>query len=64
MAATQGHTDFDPSKDIPCLDDKVVFITGGTSGLGAESVKALAKHSPAHIYFTGRNASSRERSNQ
>lgn len=29
----------------------------GTAGLGAESVKALAKHSPEHIYFTGRNTS-------
>lgn len=27
----------------------------GTSGLGKASVIALAKHSPAHIYFTGRN---------
>lgn len=27
----------------------------GTSGLGAESVRALAKHKPEHIYFTGRN---------
>ncbi|KAI1799180.1 oxidoreductase [Daldinia bambusicola] len=47
---------FDPDKDIPSLQDKVIFITGGTAGLGRASVRALAKHDPAHIYFTGRNA--------
>jgi len=29
----------------------------GTAGLGRESVIAFAAHDPAHIYFTGRNAS-------
>lgn len=28
----------------------------GTSGLGAASIKALAKHNPEHIYFSGRNS--------
>ena len=28
----------------------------GTGGLGKGSVLALAKHDPAHVYFTGRNA--------
>lgn len=28
----------------------------GTAGLGAASIQAFAKHNPAHIYFTGRNA--------
>ncbi|KAI4154742.1 MAG: hypothetical protein LQ340_001480 [Diploschistes diacapsis] len=28
----------------------------GTAGLGKESVLALARHQPAHIFFTGRNA--------
>lgn len=27
----------------------------GTAGLGATSIKALAKHNPSHIYFSGRN---------
>ncbi|KAF2997092.1 hypothetical protein E8E13_003291 [Curvularia kusanoi] len=53
----QTGRDFDPSSDIPSLAGKVVLITGGTAGLGEESVKALAAHSPEHIYFTGRNAS-------
>lgn len=29
----------------------------GTNGLGKETIVTLAKHSPEHIYFTGRNAS-------
>lgn len=33
-----------------------MLIPTGTAGLGAESVKAFAAHSPGHIYFTGRNA--------
>ena len=33
----------------------------GTNGLGRETILALAKHSPEHIYFTGRNASSAEK---
>ncbi|KAG9200538.1 hypothetical protein G6514_006880 [Epicoccum nigrum] len=52
--------DFDPSSDIPSLAGKIILITGGTAGLGTESVKALAAHSPSHIYFTGRNASAAE----
>ena len=30
-------------------------LVKGTTGLGAASVKALAKHDPSHIYFSGRN---------
>lgn len=32
------------------------LITAGTAGLGNATIQALAKHSPAHIYFTGRNS--------
>ncbi|KAF9893359.1 hypothetical protein FE257_011791 [Aspergillus nanangensis] len=46
--------------DIPDLTGKVIFVTGGTSGLGAQSVKTLAQHNPAHIYFSGRNATKAE----
>ncbi|KAJ6485757.1 oxidoreductase [Mycena sanguinolenta] len=48
---------FNPSTDIPRLEGKVVFITGGTAGLGRECILALAKKEPAHIYFTGRDES-------
>jgi NAD(P)-dependent dehydrogenase (short-subunit alcohol dehydrogenase family) len=33
----------------------------GTAGLGKSSVAELAKHNPAHIYFSGRNANSAAR---
>lgn len=45
---------FDPDTDIPSLENKVIFITGGTAGLGAGSITALAKHNPYHIFFSGR----------
>ncbi|MCJ1314165.1 hypothetical protein MMC25_007845 [Agyrium rufum] len=46
---------FDPGKDIPDLSRKVFCITGGTNGIGKQTIMALSKHSPEHIYFTGRN---------
>ncbi|OJD32198.1 short-chain dehydrogenase reductase family [Diplodia corticola] len=52
---------FDPKKDIPDLSGKVIFITGGTSGLGTESVMQLAQHHPRAIYFSGRNSKSAEK---
>ncbi|KAJ9143489.1 NAD(P)-binding protein [Pleurostoma richardsiae] len=56
MPAMAGYVNFSPDKDIPSLEEKVVLVTGGTAGLGRASIVALAKHNPAHIYFTGRNA--------
>ncbi|KAJ7642769.1 oxidoreductase [Mycena polygramma] len=46
---------FNPSTDIPELGGKVVFVTGGTAGLGKQSILALAKKNPAHIHFSGRS---------
>ncbi|OTA76091.1 hypothetical protein M434DRAFT_402570 [Hypoxylon sp. CO27-5] len=60
MPTMSGFVDFNPEKDIPSLQGKVIFITGGTAGLGRASVEALAKHEPAHIYFTGRNTQAGE----
>ncbi|KAI3527632.1 hypothetical protein CSPX01_16817 [Colletotrichum filicis] len=45
---------FSPVKDIPDLAGKVIIVTGGSSGLGKESVIQLAKHNPAAIYLTAR----------
>ncbi|KAK0357433.1 hypothetical protein LTR91_016030 [Friedmanniomyces endolithicus] len=49
---------FAPDRDIPSLAGKVLLITGGTAGLGLGSITELSKHSPAHIFFTGRNRKS------
>ncbi len=47
---------FSPDHDIPDLSGKVIIVTGGSSGLGKESVLQLAKHNPAVIYLTARTA--------
>ncbi|KAL0930112.1 NAD -binding protein [Colletotrichum truncatum] len=45
---------FSPADDIPDLTGKVIIVTGGSSGLGKESVLQLAKHNPQAIYLTAR----------
>lgn len=46
---------FDPKKDIPSLEDKVILVTGGTNGLGKQSVLEYARHQPAEIWVAARN---------
>ncbi|VUC33509.1 unnamed protein product [Clonostachys rosea] len=58
MVRLAGFVDFNPEEEIPSLEGKVVFVTGGTAGLGKQSIQALAKHNPQHIYFTGRSRKS------
>ncbi|KAL5357355.1 hypothetical protein BJX96DRAFT_163030 [Aspergillus floccosus] len=55
---TMPTQSFNADTDVPDLAGKVIFVTGGTSGLGAVTVQNLAKHNPAHIYLSGRNAAS------
>ncbi|KAJ8108270.1 hypothetical protein OPT61_g8287 [Boeremia exigua] len=50
-----SDTKFDPKKDIPDQSGRVYFVTGGTNGLGAQSVIHIATQKPAHIFFSGRN---------
>ncbi|KAJ1324665.1 retinol dehydrogenase 12 [Microdochium nivale] len=47
---------FNPKVDIPTLKDKVILITGGTSGIGEHSVLEFAKHEPKEIWLAARNA--------
>ncbi|KAF3343747.1 putative oxidoreductase like protein [Verticillium longisporum] len=46
---------FNPDDNIPSLKGKVIFVTGGTSGLGKESILQLAKHNPSAICLGARN---------
>ncbi|KAI9657559.1 MAG: hypothetical protein M1831_004175 [Alyxoria varia] len=54
-AERRKYDDFDLEEDIPDMGGKTILVTGGTSGIGAEAVVAMARHNPAHVYFTGRN---------
>ncbi|KAM0714051.1 hypothetical protein Q7P37_011015 [Cladosporium fusiforme] len=51
---------FNPDTEIPSLSGKVIAITGGNAGLGAETVRKLAAHDPACIYLCARNPTSAE----
>ncbi|OHW99130.1 short-chain dehydrogenase reductase [Colletotrichum incanum] len=48
----------DPTPQILSLEGKVIFVTGGTAGLGKATILALLAHNPSHIYFSGRSLSS------
>lgn len=47
---------FNPATHIPDLSGKVIIVTGGSSGLGKESVHQLVKHNPAKVYLTARTS--------
>ena len=55
--STTKYPDYIPSQDIPSLTNKVLLITGGTAGLGHQTILTLAPHNPSRILFTGRNTS-------
>jgi retinol dehydrogenase-12 len=51
---------FNPATDIPSLSGKVIFITGANTGLGKASALELAKHNPAQVWVTARDAAKGE----
>ncbi|KAI1612913.1 hypothetical protein EDD36DRAFT_249329 [Exophiala viscosa] len=46
---------FNPSKDIPSLQGKVILITGGNIGLGRQCVLEISRHQPAQVWLAARN---------
>ncbi|KAI5200841.1 hypothetical protein E4T42_04843 [Aureobasidium subglaciale] len=46
------HSEF---TKIPDLTGKVIFVTGGTAGLGRRAATVFAGQRPAHIYISGRS---------
>lgn len=46
---------FNPEKDIPSLDGKVILVTGGNIGLGQQSILEFSRHNPAQIWLAARN---------
>ncbi|PVI06005.1 oxidoreductase-like protein [Periconia macrospinosa] len=48
---------FDPAKDIPSLEGKIIIVTGGNTGLGKQTIAYLAAHGPARIYLAARTES-------
>ena len=53
--------DFDPTSEIPSLSGKTILVTGGTAGLGRETILAFAAHEPAQLIFTGRSQASADK---
>ncbi|CAK7204661.1 hypothetical protein SEUCBS139899_007420 [Sporothrix eucalyptigena] len=52
---------FEPARDIPNLQGKVVLVTGGNAGVGKATVRAIAHHDPAKIYLCGRRPAAIEK---
>lgn len=50
-----SRNSFDPDKDIPSLDGKVILVTGGSNGLGKQAVLEFAKHRPQQIWLAARS---------
>ncbi|UNI21571.1 NADP-retinol dehydrogenase [Purpureocillium takamizusanense] len=55
MGQSTTSDKFDPDKDIPSLQNKVILVTGGNIGLGRQAILEYAKHKPKQIWLAARN---------
>jgi retinol dehydrogenase 12 len=51
---TQKGIPFDPAKDIPSLEGKIILITSGSLGLGKQTAPDLAKHNLSELWIAAR----------
>ncbi|KAJ5573959.1 uncharacterized protein N7459_008386 [Penicillium hispanicum] len=51
---------FNPDTDIPDLHDKICLVTGGNSGLGEATIRALAQHNPKKVFLAARSRAKAE----
>jgi FlaA1/EpsC-like NDP-sugar epimerase len=49
MPSNSSPANLNPEANIPSLDDRVIFITGGTHGLGKQFVFEVARRNPREI---------------
>lgn len=61
MMTDKASIPFDPSTDIPSLAGKVILVTGGSNGLGKQSICELAKHGPKQIWLAARNVAAAQK---
>lgn len=50
-----GGFSFEPQKDVPSLQGKVILVTGGNIGLGKQAILEYAQHGPRQIWLAARN---------
>ncbi|KIO32210.1 hypothetical protein M407DRAFT_66909 [Tulasnella calospora MUT 4182] len=56
MGIVGSKHSYNPDQDIPDLSGKVIIVTGGNTGVGYHTVKALVTHD-AKVYMASRNES-------